>query len=87
MHEENRLKLRDGFTVKTFLGEFGIHCVDSNLVELVDCHGYVDESVRFSDIFGYSGKDLTVVYLQHYVDFQVVEHLIDYLNQLSFIKE
>ena len=66
---------------------FGVHRLNANLVELIYCHGDVDDFVGLPDIFGNTRKYLSVVQLYLNVDAELGEYRVHDLHQFHFVKQ
>ena len=66
---------------------FGIHRLNTNLVELVYCHSDIDDFVGLPDIFSYAGKYFSIVQLYLNVDAELGEYRVHDLHQFHFVKQ
>ena len=69
------------------IGQFGIHSVQTYLVKLVNCNGYIHNLIGLTDGFGYSGQYLAVVQLDCHTDTELAEHHIYHLDKLYLIEQ
>ncbi len=72
---------------QSFLNQFLVHILDTDLVQFVDCHRDVDNLVGLSDYLGDTRQNLAVVDMQAYTDTQAAIHLLHYLYQFHFADE
>ena len=67
--------------------KFGIHILQTNLVEFIYSHGNVDNLVGCSYDFGNTRQDFSVVDLDLYSHSEAREDRVDNLHQLNFIQQ
>ena len=84
---DDGLQLLDLLFRKTILTKFGIHVVETDLVEFVDGDGDIHNLVGSPDDLSDAGKDLAVVDLDEHADTETGKDGIDNLHQFHLVEQ
>ena len=75
-----------GFT-DSIATQFSVDIIESNLVEFVDGNSDINDFIGLANHLGNTCEDLTVVYLDLYIDTQASEDGIDNLHEFDLIEQ
>ena len=81
------MKSVDRRIVDTVFAQFGLHVVDTDLLQLVDRHRDVDHLVGMADRLGDAVENLAVVHSERHGDAQLAENALDDLHQLHLVQQ
>ena len=84
---DDRLQAGNRLFGKTFGTQFFVYIIQTDLIQFVDSHCYINNLIRFTDNFGNTRQYLTVVHFDANTDTETVEHLIHDLDQFHFINQ
>ena len=87
LEHDDRLQLLNLLVGETILTQFGIHIVDTNLIELIDSHGDIHDLIGSTDHLGDTSQDLAVVDLDLHTHTETGEHGVDDLHQFHLVEQ
>ena len=81
------MQFLNGLLCQTIGEQFGIHIVETDLIEFVNGYGDIYNFLGFANHFGNTGKNLAVIDFDSHTYAKAVEHLVYDLHQLYFVEQ